>query len=231
MLSFYKRYTWGAMVLLKIELKYDHGIPQYACNSCGSCSSVFGRSLCAVKNRGCCWYFPKFTLHEIHKMSKSQEGLDTLKTIISVPKVEIYHYYIHAAGNFDKVNYKKYLESEQSLYDRVEDKTIFFRTCPFVKQGYGCTIAKKYRSYICNFFICDEIVKKVKKYDIYNKYIEQRESYVRWIDWENVSLKILLEDKGLNLINNFDEVIKLLNEEPLELDEFEQLPAIEIPDF
>lgn len=44
-------------------------------------------------------------------------------------------------------------------------KSIFFRTCPFVKLRIDCTLPKKYRCYACNLFICDEILKKVEEQD------------------------------------------------------------------
>ena len=83
--------------MISLYLKLDEGVPQYICSSCGNCHSVFGRSLCSIKNRGCCWYFPKFTLHEIHKMVKSQEGLDMLHNMLKLPEMKkFYNYYLQA---------------------------------------------------------------------------------------------------------------------------------------
>lgn len=214
--------------MVKVHLKFDQGIPQYACSSCNNCYSVFGKSLCSIKNRGCCWYFPKFTLHEIHKMVRSKEGQKTLYSVLSLPKIRIYNYYIHAIGHFDEVGYKRYLESEQIHHINVADKSIFFRTCPFVKSGVGCTLPKKYRSYVCNFYICDEIIKDVEKYDGFQNYIKERNSYIKWTQWENYSIEMLLREKGLNLVSNFDEVINLLENIPLENYEFPHLDPIEV---
>ncbi|MBD7912583.1 hypothetical protein [Clostridium cibarium] len=195
--------------MIKIDLKIDQGIPQYSCNSCGNCQSVFGVSLCNIKNRGCCWYFPKFTLYDIHKMVKDEEGLKTLNSIRNLPDVEIYNYYIHAKGYFDEKSYIKYIESEQEDTN-VQDKTIFFRACPFVKSAKGCTLPKRYRSYVCNFFICNEIISKIEKNDEFKNYIKERDSYVRWLEWENYSLEMVLREKRINLVNNFDKVINIL---------------------
>lgn len=214
--------------MIKIDLKLDQGIPQYGCSSCSNCQSIFGKSLCSVKNRGCCWYFPKFTLYEIHKMVKGKNGLETLKDILSLPKVKIYYYYIHAKGYFDEVGYKKYIKTGY-LYDTdIKDESIFFRACPFVRQGEGCTIPSRYRSYVCNFFICDEIVKKAEKYDEFNNYVKERNNYVRWIEWENVSLENFLMEKKLNLVNNFDEIIDILKNIPLRECEFRRLKPLMI---
>lgn len=216
--------------MIKIDLKVDEGIPQYGCSSCGNCKSVFANSLCSIKNRGCCWYFPKFTLYEIHKMVKGKDGLNTLKSILSVPKVDIYNYYIHAKGYFDKVGYKKYIKTEHVYDTDVKDKSMFFRACPFVKSGVGCTLPKRYRSYVCNFFICDEIIKKIEKHDEFKNYINERNNYVRWIEWENYSLETFLIEKKLNLKNGFDEIVNILRDMPLREYKFKNLDSIVILD-
>ena len=36
----------------KIFLKDADGMPQFGCTSCYKCSSIFGKSLCKIKNRG-----------------------------------------------------------------------------------------------------------------------------------------------------------------------------------
>ena len=59
----------------KIFITNTEGTPQFGCSLCYKCNSIFGKSLCKVKNRGCCWYFPKFTLYDIQKMIKSEEGI------------------------------------------------------------------------------------------------------------------------------------------------------------
>ncbi|GKX68516.1 hypothetical protein [Inconstantimicrobium mannanitabidum] len=216
--------------MIEINLKIDQGIPQYGCSSCSNCHSIFGNSLCSIKNRGCCWYFPKFTLYEIHKMAKEKNGLETLSRIMNLPKVEVHNYFIHAKGYFDEVGYKNYINSGQAYNTDVKDKTIFFRACPFVEQGVGCTLPKRYRSYVCNFFICDEVVKKVESYSQYKQYVNERNNYVRWIEWENLSLETFLTEKKLNLVNNFDEVITILKDMPIRECEFCSLRPIVVSD-
>ncbi|WP_294129700.1 hypothetical protein [uncultured Clostridium sp.] len=96
---------------------------------------------------------------------------------------------------------------------------MFFRSCPFVISGKGCTLNSQYRSYVCNFFICDEIVENLDNNNEFKKYTEERDNYIRWIEWENSSLQSLLIENNINLINNFDEVIKVLQR--IQLDEYE----------
>ncbi len=217
--------------MVEVNLKFDQGIPQYGCNSCNDCQSVFGKSLCSVKNRGCCWYFPKFTLYEIHKMVKSKEGLEVLDKIINISDVKIYNYYIHAKGYFDDLGYKKYMENTKTYKFKVKDKSIFFRACPFVKPGVGCTLPKKYRSYVCNFYICDEVVEKVQGNNEFENYIKERNTYVKWIEWENESLQALLHENKLNLINDFNGVINFLKDIPLREYEFPNLRPIRIKEY
>lgn len=214
--------------MIQIYLKLDSKAPQLICNACGKCSSVIGRNLGHIKNRGCCFYFPKFNLYEIHKMVKSDEGMDNLKMIIKRPQTKIYNYYIHAVGDFDK---KMYYEHMKKGFDKdeqkIKDKTLFFRTCPFVKPKVGCTMKPEFRSYVCNLFLCNEIMEAFKDSDEFKKYIKERDSYSRYVDWENTSIQMYLEERGLDLIHNFDKTIEALKKMPLEIYEFPRLKQIE----
>jgi len=212
----------------KIYLHLDEGIPQFVCTECSNCRSLLGISLCTVQNRGCCAYFPKFELYDIHKMSTTYEGLKILGRIRNVPGTEIYHYYIHAKGQFDENGYNKFMQSGQASEFELEDKTVFFRTCPFVKPGKGCTLPVKYRHYVCNVFICREVVERATEPGLFQEYSDACNSYARWMKWENDSLEMLLREKGINLKENFEEVIAFLQDIPIEYYEFPLLPEIQI---
>lgn len=217
--------------MASIYVDFDNGIPRYVCKSCNSCNSLFGLSLCSVKNRGCCWYYPKFNLLDIQRMSKSIDGLLVLDKILKNPGTVIYNYYIHAKGYFDNEGYNAHIDSGNIIEpDRIEDQTIFFRACPFVKEGYGCTISPQFRSLICNFFVCDEILNMDSLKDSIEPYIKERSSYSRWEEWENSGLKSTLNDMGLNLVNNFNEVVTLLQKLPLEEYVFPKLDPIGFED-
>lgn len=212
----------------KIYLQFDDGVPQFVCTACSNCQSLLGMSLCAIQNRGCCAYFPKFELHDVHKMSKAPEGLELLDQIRSLPGTIRYHYYIHAKGQFDENSYNRFILSGQASEYELEDKTVFFRTCPFVKPGRGCTLPVKYRHYICNVFICREVVEKAVEPGLFQEYTDACSSYARWIKWENDSLEMLLREKGINLKENFEEVVEFLRDIPIENYEFPTLPEIDI---
>lgn len=215
----------------KVYLDFDEGIPRYVCTDCASCTSVMGQSLCSIKNRGCCSYFPEFSLVDIHHMSKTLEGLKTLETILRQPGTEVHPYHIHARGHFDKKGYEEYqAKGPMPGTEKIQDHTIFFRACPFVRSGHGCTLPPKFRNYICNFFICDEILCASGYEDAFRPYLEERSRYARWIHRENQVLRHLLLEEGLNLKDAMMETVEFLQGIPVEQYEFPYLEPVEIPD-
>jgi hypothetical protein len=212
----------------KVYLNVSDGVPQFVCTACSNCHSIMGISMCDVQNRGCCSYFPKFELHDLHKMSKTAEGLNILDQIRAMPSIIIYKYYIHAKGYFNEMAYKSFVNSDKvSDYD-IEDKTIFFRACPFVKPGMGCTLPVKFRHYICNVFICRDVTERAETTELFEEYKEACSIYARWLKRENGSLEMLLREENITLEENFNDVIEFLKDLPLEYYEFPQLPEITI---
>ncbi len=206
----------------------SEGVPQFVCTACSNCHSIMGISMCDIQNRGCCSYFPKFELHDLHQLSKAAEGLEILDQIRAMPGVVIYKYYIHSKGFLDKTRYDQFVGSDQASYYDVEDKSIFFRTCPFVKPGMGCTLPVKFRHYICNIFICREVTEKADRPELFDEYKEACGKYARWLKRENDSLEMLLREEGITLEENFDEVIEYLKDLHIEHYEFLELPEIAI---
>ena len=49
---------------------------------------------------------------------------------------------------------------------------------------------------------------------------------MKWIEWENRSLEILLMEEKLNLVKNFSKVVNLLRDIPVREYEFENLDPI-----
>lgn len=216
--------------MANIELKINKDVPQYRCDLCSNCNSLLGQSLCSDKHRGCCWYSPKFTLYEIHKMVKSEDGLQLLNRIRNMDSVEIYNYYIVVKSNFDKSSYENFTKYHSDILEskNVEDKTMFFKSCRFVEEGVGCTIPAEYRNHVCNLFICEEIIDKLKENEEFKHYLNERNTYVKWMAWENDSLQMMFAQQNLNLSNNFDEIINIFKEMPLENYEFMKLKSISI---
>lgn len=213
-----------------ISLKLKDNTPQYSLDKCFSCESLEGISYCEVQNRGCCFYYPKFSLLDLQKMCRTQEGMETISKILNSHGTRIYKYYIHCIGNFDEKKYKNFLENNLFTNEELSfpDKTIFFRTCPFVVPGEGCSIPSQYRTNVCNFFICKSIYGNLSECSGFKNYIKERNSYIRWCDWENEGLISLLTDEGINLLTNFDKCIELLKSQPLNLYDFPTISPVSI---
>lgn len=212
-----------------VYVNLDQGIPQYVYTGCKNCTSIMGTSLCRIKNRGCCYYYPKFTLLDIQRMLRSLEGLHMLESIKRLSSLEIHPFEIRAKGYFDEEGYMKYLESGSKIdAGSIRDHSIFFKACPFVKSGFGCSLPPRYRTYVCNFFLCNEVIERIKDNNHFESYLKERERYVRWVEWENASLREILFENRLDLLTDFDGAIKLLQEIPLNAYDFPQLQPIVI---
>lgn len=212
----------------KIYMENDLGVPQMACDVCGKCDSIMGKSLCSIKNRGCCHYFPEFSLVDIQKMAVMDGGNDALDIILSNPGTIINHYNIYSKGQFEKEAYEKYISSGIKLETgSIKDHTIFFRTCPFVKPGSGCNLPVRFRTIVCNFFICQEILERPDLEEKFKPYLEERSRYFRWIHRENRILQHILLENGLDLISDFKGSLNLLSEVGLNVYEFPPLDPVE----
>ena len=91
-----------------------------------------------------------------------------------------------------------------------------------------CPLLYTNTTYICNFFLCDEITDNLIEESTFKKYKEERDNYIRWIEWENSSLESLLRHKNINLVKNFNDVINLLKEIEINEYEFPNLDEINI---
>jgi hypothetical protein len=212
-----------------VYVDFDHGIPRYVYTGCINCSSVMGISMCSITNRGCCYYYPKYTLLDIQRMAKTLEGIKYLNAIMKLPGKEVKSYQILAKGYFDQQGYNDYMTGKNRINaGNIRDHSIFFKACPFVKSGYGCSLPPRYRTYVCNFFLCDEVIQKIQTKDCFEPYIKERERYVRWIEWENISLKEVLFRYKVDLVNNFESAIKILQDIPLDVYEFPRLHPVVI---
>jgi len=163
-------------------------------------------------------------------MIRTLDGIQTLEHIKNQPGTVINNYYIHAKGFFDKEGYDKWL-SDNFFEDKpVEDCTIFFRACPFVKKGSGCTLPPRFRTIVCNFFICNDVIGRADIQGAFKPYIEERSRYAAWVEWENQTLEHLLREKGVDLARNYEASISILQDTPLDVYEFPMLEPINMDD-
>lgn len=194
-----------------LYLSVDMGVPQIGCTDCSKCSSLMGKSLCSIKNRGCCHYFPEFSLVELQRMAVLEGGRRALNSILSKPGTVVNNYSIYAKGNFDSDSYNAYISSGHYLETGdIKDHTIFFRTCPMVEAGKGCTLPPRFRTTVCNFFICQEIIGRHDLQYLLRNMLEERSRYVRWVYRENGILQHILTEEGLDLKTDLDGSIELL---------------------
>jgi len=212
----------------KIYIENDLGVPQIACDICGKCDSIMGKSLCSIKKRGCCHYFPEFTLVDIQRMVVLDGGKEALDIILSNPGTIINHFNIFSKGKFEEEAYEKYISSGIQLETgNIKDHTIFFRTCPYVKPGSGCTLPVRFRTAVCNFFICQEILERPDLKEKFEPYLEERSRYSRWLYRENTILQHILTENGSDLISDFKGSLTLLSEIGLSVYEFPLLDPVE----
>lgn len=196
-----------------IYMNYDMGIPQTCCTDCGKCQSLMGKSLCKITNRGCCHYFPEFTLVDIQRLVTLEGGRKALDMILSNPGTIVNRYNIYSKGPFDKEAYDQYISSGNVLdAGSIQDHTIFFRTCPFVQPGTGCKLPPRFRTTVCNFFICSEILERPGYQDVFKPFLEERSRYTRWIYRESGILQHILLEQGLDLITDFAASARFLAE-------------------
>lgn len=214
-----------------IYINMDQGVPQLAYSGCAHCTSTMGISLCSTGNRGCCSYFPKFFPVELQRMAHSPDGLEVLNSILNHPGVEYHEDHIVVKGEYDALLHQK-MEREGLVPDDeyIQDSTVFFRTCPFVRSGLGCTLPARYRCYVCNFFVCREVLENPSCKERLAPYLRERENYVRFLEWENKQLLQALHEKGLSIRNHFQEVISFLAQLPINHYEFPDLEPVEIPE-
>ncbi|NLO38647.1 MAG: hypothetical protein GX115_04115 [Ruminiclostridium sp.] len=212
-------------------MHFDQAVPQLAYTGCAWCSSTMGISLCQTVNRGCCSYFPKFYPVELQRMSQSPEGLCVLNSILSHPGTELMDDHILVRGCYDALMYAK-AQKEGTIPDDgyIQDSTIFFRTCPFVRPGLGCTLPVRYRTYVCNFFVCREVLENPAVQQQITPYLQVRANYVRFLQWENNQLLQVISDNGLTIRNHIGKVIELLAGLPINQYEFPMLEPIEMAD-
>ena len=160
-------------------------------------------------------------------MARTLEGLTFLNSIIQLPTREVEPFRIIAKGYFDRKSYNEYIMGKNRLnISNIQDHSIFFKACPFVKSGFGCTLPPRYRTYVCNFFLCDEIIQSIKTKNCFEVYIRERERYVRWIEWENTSLMKILQEYKVDLIKDWEGSIRILQDIPLNIYEFPKLHPI-----
>jgi len=112
----------------------------------------------------------------------------------------------------------------------IKDTSVFFKTCPFVRSGMGCTLPPRYRSFVCNFFLCSEIIDNLIYKDKLEPYIRERENYIRFLEWENNQLIMAMREEGITFAKDFDAAVEFLKGTEINQYDFPKLDPVAIPD-
>lgn len=205
--------------------------PRYGCTDCMSCSSLIGTSLNAVKQRGCCMYFPEFSLCDIRHMLVSEGGDAVLQQILNHPGARVHPFRVIVSGTLDSDGLSAYRAGEPLPgSEAIHDDTIFFRTCPFVQSGVGCSIPLPFRTVVCNFFVCRELWDRAQDPHLAAQYRRELERYSAWLHRENLAWQRLFEEAGVDLTRDREAALRLLRETAGDEYDFPELPPMTLQD-
>ncbi|GFR36445.1 hypothetical protein [Thermobrachium celere] len=183
---------------------FEDNIPLFSCSLCGKCDGfIESTSLIHIKNRGCCWYFPKYTLMDLKNII-SIERVDFIHELKENEKTVISNYHLEVKGYFDEEGYNNY--GVKTIEDF--DTKLFFRLCPFSTEK-GCSIDFKLRPHPCNLYLCRQVIDYCG--DEYRMFSKERKDYYSYMNYYNELLKRELIDKKIDLIKDFDRTIEFIS--------------------
>ncbi|BDR70514.1 hypothetical protein K144313037_19260 [Clostridium tetani] len=203
----------------KLEYEFVNNTPIFKCNYCGHCSKeIEATSFTSVKNRGCCWYFPKYTLLNIKNiLNVGKENF--IISLLNNKNSNISSYFIEVKGSFEEKEYDKFMR-ENEYTEGSFDYKLFFRKCSFVTDK-GCSLDFSLRPHPCNLYLCRNIINNCDK--DYSSFSRERKDYFSYCNYYNEYLKYALMDKNLDLISaplatlEFLKTISIPNFEPSEI--------------
>lgn len=202
---------------MKQNIYYEvtNNTPIFKCSSCKNCTSMESTNMLNI-NRGCCFYFPKYSLIDIKNIINFKK--DFLFKLIRKKNVTVNNYFIEVAGTFDKTAYQRFIkntsEEELSKYTGF-DKTLFFKKCFFITPK-GCSIDFRLRPHQCNLYLCRKLAES-SNYLLKN-YSKERKDYFAYCNYIDITLSQYLKDNLLTLKNNFKQSVNFL--EKIKIDNF-----------
>ncbi|WDC84462.1 hypothetical protein PL321_01260 [Caloramator sp. mosi_1] len=175
---------------------FEDNIPLFRCSLCGRCDGFIESKSYINKNRGCCWYYPKYTLMDIKNIiSLGRE--DFIRELSTKENVYKSNYFLEVRGYFDEEGYKK-----SNLKQDIDfDTKLFFRLCPFWQEN-GCKIEFKLRPHPCNLYLCREVIELCK--DGYSEFSKERRDYFSYMNYFNEVIKHELMEKRMDLTSDFE---------------------------
>lgn len=209
----------------KLEYEFNNNSPVFKCSFCGNCGSfVESTSYTSIKTRGCCWYFPKYSLMDLKNIIDSGNKSFIYK-LLNMRNSEIHQYHINVNGEFNKEKYEEYLK--ESFYEDSEDSDfdpkLFFRLCPFATTK-GCSIPFDLRPHPCNLYLCREVINACG--EDYKDFSKERKDYYSYCKYYSDTLKYALMDNGVDLESDPFKAIDILQDTEIPGFEFKHLSPI-----
>ncbi|WP_027624972.1 hypothetical protein [Clostridium lundense] len=182
--------------MYKLSYEYKDNIPVFKCNFCGHCSKILeSTSHTTTENRGCCWYFPKYTLVDI-KNILDMEKKNFILALLNMKNAVINKYSIEVIGNFDEEKYLNFIkENPDSIEDNFDPK-LFFRVCAFFRPN-GCHLDFRLRPHPCNLYLCRTVIGCCE--EEYKNFSRERKDYFSYCNYFNESIRQTLMDAKVNL--------------------------------
>lgn len=179
--------------MYKLEYETTNNVPVFKCNFCGKCTGVLeSTSFASNKNRGCCWYFPKYTLTDIKNILDFGQKSFIYK-LLNMKNSKVGQFHIDVRGEFSEEKYLEYLRERPDDENVDFDPKLFFRLCPFSTPK-GCMIDFQLRPHPCNLYLCRSVLDMCE--DECKPYAEERTAYFAYCNYFNETLKYeLLENK------------------------------------
>lgn len=210
------------MFTLKYEFK--NNIPVFRCNFCGKCNNVLESTSKIHINRGCCWYFPKYTLVDIKNILDNGRK-DFILKLLKNPNSHISQYHIQVKGLFDEKNYNQYMLKTITSDNEKFNHKLFFRACPFIGPK-GCTLDFSIRPHPCNLYLCRTVINLASR--DYDDYKEERKDYFSYCNYFDESIEHELLQNHVNLISNPLKCLDIIEKFDLPKFQFRNLKEIKI---
>ncbi|OFI07239.1 hypothetical protein CLOACE_04310 [Clostridium acetireducens DSM 10703] len=196
--------------MYSLSYKFINNTPMFKCNFCGKCSHVMeSTSYTPLATRGCCWYFPKYTLINIKNILALGKK-DFILQLLNMPNAHISQYFIEIKGLFDKKCYEDFVKNslEENINFKDFDIKLFFRLCPFCTST-GCKLDFTLRPHPCNLYLCRTVLELCG--DKYKPYSEERKDYFSYCNYFNESIKYELMENKVDLISNAEKSLEIIN--------------------
>jgi len=198
-------------------------IPVFKCTLCGSCSGIETENHLGL-NRGCCFYFPKYTLITLRKIASHDRAF--LDWLHRHPDAVIDDYELVIRGDFDSIAHDDFL---RQLTDEVRERyrhfetSLLFRKCRFVSEK-GCAIAFNLRPHPCNLYLCRGVIDRCG--DAVRDFARERKDYFAYCHYMNGLLEEALRSQDLTLKSDFQKTIDMLLATPVDSFSFSELGPI-----